>query len=169
MALGVVLMILALLPSGCAGYRVGPTNGERAGERSIQVHFFKNLTREPRLTESITTSIRKQLQQDGTYRLATDGSADIVVTGAISKYERSGLSFQPGDVQTVRDFTISIIARVTATERGTGKKLLSDREVEGRTTVRVGTDLASAERQAVPLIAEDLARRVTSLLTEGDW
>lgn len=165
--------LLALLPLllgvACAGYKVGPTNGSPAGARSIQVHFFQNQTREPRLTEAVTGAIRKQLQQDGTYRLATGQSGDIVVTGVISKYERSGLSFQPGDVQTVRDFTISIIARVSAMERGSGKVLLADREIEGRTTVRVGADLPSAERQAVPLMAEDLARRVTALLTEGDW
>ena len=160
---------VAALAAGCVGYRVGPTNGAIAGDKSIQVHFFRNLTREPRLTEAVTISLRRQLQQDGTYQLATDGTADIVVTGSISKYERSGLSFQPGDIQTVRDFTISIIARVSATERGTGKKILSDHEVEGRTTVRAGTDLASAERQAVPLMAEDLARRVTALLVDGDW
>jgi hypothetical protein len=33
----------------------------------------------------------------------------------------------------------------------------------------VGTDLADAERQSLPLLAEDLARNVTVLLTEGTW
>ena len=39
----------------------------------------------------------------------------------------------------------------------------------GRTTIRVGNDLTSAERQAVPLAAEDLARSITSLLVDGEW
>jgi hypothetical protein len=53
-------------------------------------------------------------------------------------------------------------------ERLGGKKVL-DREVSGRTTVRVGSDLASAERQAIPLLAEDLAKNITALLVEGAW
>ena len=39
----------------------------------------------------------------------------------------------------------------------------------GRTTLRVGSDLTSSERQAIPLAAEDLARHVTSLLVDGEW
>ena len=39
----------------------------------------------------------------------------------------------------------------------------------GATTVRVGSDLSSGERQAVPLIADELARRATALIVDGDW
>jgi hypothetical protein len=47
--------------------------------------------------------------------------------------------------------------------------LLLDKNVSGATLVQVGTDLASAERQSAPLLAEDLARNITELLTEGPW
>ena len=40
---------------------------------------------------------------------------------------------------------------------------------QGRTTLRPGADFSSAERQAVPLLAEDLARNITSLLVDGSW
>jgi hypothetical protein len=35
--------------------------------------------------------------------------------------------------------------------------------------VHIGDDLASAEREAMPLLAEDLAQNITELLTEGAW
>src|SRR5688572_19337034 len=89
---------------GCAGYRLGPTNGMPAGSRSVQVNLFENLTWEPRLTEPVATSLRRALQQDGTYRLATRGDADIIVEGTITEFDRSGLSFDPRDVLTVRDY-----------------------------------------------------------------
>jgi len=160
--------LLAALLAGCAGYRLGPTGGVVAGARSIQVNFFRNETLEPRLTGPITAALRKSLQQDGAYRLNTHGEGEIVVNGVITKFNRSELSFQPNDVLTVRDYSLSLIARITAVERSTGKTLL-DREVSGRTTIRVGPDLSSVERQAIPLLAEDLARNVTSLLVDGDW
>ena len=42
-------------------------------------------------------------------------------------------------------------------------------EREKRTIIRAGSDLASAERQGVPLIAEDLARNAASLIVDGNW
>ena len=159
-------LILGL--AGCAGYRLGPTNGVAAGSKTIQVNFFRNATLEPRLVEAVAASLRKTLQQEGTYRLDTHGDGEIVVNGVITEFRRSELSLQPTDVITVRDYTLYLKTKVTATERSTGRVVL-DREITGRTTIRVGNDLASSERQAVPLLADDLARNVTDLLVDGTW
>ena len=69
---------------------------------------------------------------------------------------------------TPQDYTLVMTADITAIERISGKTNLS-RTVFGQTTIRVGSDLASAERQAVPLLAADLAQRVTTLLVDGNW
>ncbi len=45
--------------------------------------------------------------------------------------------------------------------------MLLDKDVSGYTLVTVGTDLASAERQATPLLAEDLAQNISELITEA--
>jgi hypothetical protein len=160
--------LLCLALCGCAGYRVGPTNGMVAGARSIQVKPFQNETPEPRLIEPVITALRRNLQQDGTYRLDSRGDGDILLTGVLIRYDREGLSFEPRDVVTVRDFRVTVTAKITAIERSTGKTIL-DKEVMGRTTLRMGADLASAERQAVPSLADDLAKNVTALLVDGTW
>ena len=160
--------LLAQLLAGCAGYQLGPTNGRVAGGKSIQINPFASKVIEPRLSETVTASVRKQLQQDGTFKLDTRNEGDIIVTGTITRYDRDQLSFQRGDVITPRDYGLAITANVNARERGSGKVVL-DRNVVGRTTIRVGNDLTSAERQAVPLAAEDLARSITSLLVDGEW
>lgn len=161
-------LVGAIAFAGCAGYKLGPTGGATAGARSVQVDFFKNETREPRLLEAVNAALRKRLQQDGTLRLDTRGTGDIVMTGALVSLDRDGVSFQPGDVITARDFNFRLTARIKAVERVSGKVLL-DREVRGRTTVRAGADLPGAERQAIPLLAEDLARNATTLLVDGTW
>jgi hypothetical protein len=159
---------VALALAGCAGYRLGPTNGLRASERTIQVNPFANQTMEPRLSEAVTHSLRKHLSQDGTYRLDTRDQGDIVVTGAIVELNRSSLSLQRTDVITPRDYYVVVTAQLTARERATGKVLVN-RTVTGRSTLRVGNDLSSAERQAIPLVADDLARNATSLIVDGEW
>jgi hypothetical protein len=163
-SLGLAVSLL----TGCAGYRLGPTNGIAAGEKSIQVNPFSNQTMEPRLGDAVTTAMRQNLQRDGTYRLSTHDGADIVVTGVLTHYVRHELSFLPQDVLTASDFRITVKAQVTARDLRSGKTIL-DREVSGYTLIRVGSDLVSAERQAMPLLADNLARNITALLVEGSW
>src|SRR4051812_46929221 len=79
-ALALLTLWLALTGSGCAGYRLGPTNGLTAGQKSVQFIPFNNLTMEARLSDDVNLQLRKQLQRDGTFRLATQNDGDIVVS-----------------------------------------------------------------------------------------
>ena len=168
LAPGVALALASLWLGGCAGYHLGPTNGMAAGDKSLQVNPFANQTLQPRLTDAVTSQMRKELQRDGTYKLVSSSDADIVVSGALTSYQRTEVTLASTDVLTVRDFRLSLTAHVTARERSTGKEIL-DQAVTGYTLVRVGADLPSAERQAMPLLANDLAKNVTALLVEGKW
>lgn len=163
-----VLTSWLVLLTGCAGYRLGPTNGLAAGEKSIQVTPFANLTLQPRLTDAVTAQVRKEVQRDGTYRLATHGDGDILVNGSLTRYQRTEVTFTQRDILTVQDYRLVLTAQVTATDRSTGKVLLNQ-PVSGYTIIRVGPDLSSAERQAMPLLAADLARNITALIAEGKW
>jgi hypothetical protein len=160
--------LVALGGSGCAGYKLGPVNGLAAREKSIQINPFANQTLEPRLGDAVTSQLRKELQRDGTYQLASHNDGDIVVNGTVTRYIRIEVSFSASDVLTVRDYRLVMSARVTARDRSTGKVIL-DQLVSGHTLIRVTTDLVSTERQALPLLAADLASNVTALLTEGTW
>jgi len=160
--------VAALLLAGCAGYHVGPVNGADAGEKSIEILPFNNQTLQPRLGDAVTQALRERMQTDGTYHLDTHGGGDVVVSGVITSYNRVGLSYLNSDVTTAQSYRINITAHVVVRERATGKELLN-KNVTGYTLVTVGSDLASAERQASPLLAEDLARNITELITEGAW
>jgi hypothetical protein len=156
------------LLSACAGYRLGPTGGQTARAQSIRVNYFKNQTLEPRLAEPFTQALRRQLQQDGTYRLATGTDADLVVDGVLLEYVRRPMAYQPDDLISVREYELTIRVRVIARERLSGRVLL-EKDIGGRTAVSVGDDLASTERQAAPLLANDFARNAVTALAEGAW
>ena len=160
--------LLALCLPGCAGYQLGPTNGISAGEKSVEVNPFVNQTLQPRLTDAVTSQMRQELQRDGTYKLSSGNDADIVVSGTLTSYQRVEVTYAANDILTVRDFRLSLTAHVVARERATGKEILNQ-PVTGYTLIRVGSDLPSAERQAMPLLADDLAKNVTALLAEGKW
>jgi len=160
--------LLAMSLAGCAGYRLGAPSGQVAGARSIQIAPFVNKTVEPRLDDYLMISLRKNLMQDGTYRVDTHDNGDVILSGVITGYDRRELSLQPNDVLTTLDYEITLTAQVTARERTSGK-ILFEKPVTGRTTLRAGTDYTSAERQAIPMLTDDLARKATALLVDGTW
>jgi len=163
-----LLFFGAAFLAGCAGWKLGPTNGLPAGSRSVEVRSFVNKTKEPRITEYLAASLRKQFQQDGSYRLETSGRGDILITGEIVRFDRSGLSYQTNDVLTPQEYTLSLTAHVVAINVNTGKTNFS-KDVFGRTYIRLGNDQSSAERQAIPLLTDDLARNAVSFVVDGDF
>jgi hypothetical protein len=162
------LCAAAVLLGGCAGYHLGPVNDLTAGDKSVEVIPFNNKTLEPTLGDAVTQAVRQRLQADGTYHLATSGEGDLVVSGEIISYSRQGLSFLSSDVLTANNYRVGITAHVIVRDRE-GKVLYDFKDVRGSTLVHVGSDLADAERQAMPLLAENLAQNLTQKLAEGMW
>jgi hypothetical protein len=168
-ALGTICaVVLVGSLAGCAGYHLGPTGGGTAGGKSIAILPFNNQTMQPRLGDAVTQALRERIQTDGTYRLGTDEGSDLILTGVIKSYERVGLNYLSVDVITPENYQVKVVVHVTERERTTGK-LLIDKDVAGYSLVHVGADLASADRQSQPLLAEDLARNIIELVTEGAW
>lgn len=160
--------LAALALAGCAGYQLGPVNHATAGAKSIEVKPFNNQTLQPRLGDALTQSVRERLQTDATYHLVTRGPGDIIVTGVIHQYNRQPLGYLNTDASTPENYRLDMVVHVTVRDRASGKLIL-DKDVKGHTFVHVGADLASAEREVLPLLTEDLARNITELLTEGAW
>jgi hypothetical protein len=159
---------LLLAGGGCAGYKLGPTGDQRAGEKSVQVNPVVNSTLEPQLGPAVNHAVRKEVQRDGTFRLATRGDGDIALNIELVRYHRRGIAYDPNNTITATDYELILEARVLAAERRSGRQILN-KEVRGRTTIRIGADLSSTERQARPLLAEALAETLVSLLANGEW
>jgi hypothetical protein len=162
------LLGLLLLSAGCAGYRLGPTNRDLPGSRTVQVVPFENRTLEPRVSDATTTALRKEIGREGTFELATRLTGDLIVTGEILRLDRIELSFTANDVATAQDYKLSLTAQVKVRERHSNRVIL-DRSFTGSTLMRVGEDLPSVERQSLPMAAADLARQITSALADGSW
>jgi len=163
-----LLLLAAVTFAGCASYHLGPVSGGLAGEKSIEVQPFNNQTLQPRLGDALTQALRERLQVDATYHLATHGTGEVVLSGVIRSYEREGIGYLNTDSTTPENYRVGVIVHVTARERASGKLLL-EKDVKGHTLVHIGSDLASAERQSLPLLADDLARNITEMLAEGAW
>ncbi len=158
-------LLLSVFLFGCAGYHVGPVT--KTSFHSIAVPMFRNQTLRPQLEAQISNAIIQRLQQDGSVKIEPQSRADAVLIGTVERYDRIALRSLRTDTGIPREFRISITVRVEARDRRTGETVLKSTEVEGTSDVFIGEDQQSAEYQALPLVADDIAKRVAGLLVES--
>lgn len=163
--LAVALISVGL--SGCAGYRIGDVRPNHLSDiHSIAVPTFKNKTLVPRIEILLTNSVIKQIQQDGSYRVATDNNADATLEAEIVRVWRSPARSVRGNVLATTEFHLNMRVRYKLVSTTTSITL-AEAETQGSTNFFVGNDLNADERQAMPLAAEDLATRLVSQISEG--
>ena len=173
MRLAFFLPLAALVFSGCAGYHVGPIKPTRMAKvDTIAVPSFKNDTLLPRVEVLLANAVIKQIQQDGTYKIARENDADAVFHGRLEQIVRSPSRSVIGNVLLTREYTLTLRCRYEVTDRRTGTIIYRQNAV-GQTSFFVsGTNTLAAdvnqdERQAFPLAAEQLAKDIVSHLSEG--
>lgn len=159
--------LLAFFLSGCAGYHLGPAKPAYLKDvHTIAVPVFRNTTLIPRVESLVSTTVIKQFQQDGTYRIANEDQADAILRADVVTVGRSPARSVRGNVLATTEFNLVLRVRYTLTDRS-GKTLTGPAEAAGATSFFVGEDVSTDERQALPLAAQELAIRLVSQLTEG--
>lgn len=153
--------------SGCSGYHLGPATPAYLRQiHSIAVPTFRNTTLVPRIEVLVSSTVIKQFQQDGTFRIANEGGADAVLRGEIIAVGRSPARSVRGNVLATTEFNLVLRVRYTLVGRD-GKTIFGPSLVAGTTNFFVGADVSTDERQALPLAAEELAGHLVSQLSEG--
>ena len=108
----------------------------------------------------------KQLQQDGTYRIASENNADAILKAEISEIIRTPARSLRGNVLRTTEFNLAMHVKYKL-ETASGTMLMPSAEVVGTTSFFVQSDVTSDERQALPLAAEELAIHLVTQLSEG--
>jgi len=158
---------VSLLLTGCLGYHLGPVKPSVLRDvHGIAVPTFENKTLLPRIEVLITDSVIKQLQQDGTYRIANENNADAILKAEISEVNRAPARSLRGNVLATTEFNLAMHVKYKL-ETPSGTVLMPSTEVVGTTSFFVGEDVTTDERQALPLAAEELAIHLVTQLSEG--
>jgi outer membrane lipopolysaccharide assembly protein LptE/RlpB len=161
------LVAATLLCSGCLGYHIGEVKPSALRDvHVISVPTFANKTLLPRIDVLVTDSVIKQLQQDGTYRVAETDQADAVLKAEITDVTRIPARSVRGNVLATSEFNLTMHVKYSLVSRS-GSTLTPPADVAGTTSFFVGTDPTTDERQALPLAAEELAGHLVTQLSEG--
>lgn len=159
------LLVIALL-AGC-GYKLGeirPT--PMRSIRTIAVPTFKNNTFVPQIEVLLADTLIKQIQQDGTYTVVSDDTADAIVLCTINSIERRSVRSVQNNVLATAEYEIVIKVTYQVQERTTGAVLMTG-TVSGKANFFSSVDLQTSQRQAIPIAGQDLATTLTTAISEG--
>lgn len=160
------VLCLAALLSGC-GYKLGeirPT--PMRSVRTLAVPTFKNKTYEPRVEVILADTTIKQFQEDGTYPIVSDDTADAILYCTLTKIERHSVRSVQNNVLATAEFQITLRVAYQVVDRVTGV-ILMEGTVSGNSTFFSDNDLQTTERQAIPAAAHNIAIDLVAKLAEG--
>jgi hypothetical protein len=137
------------------------------GIHSIAVPTFRNETLIPRIEVLVTDTVIRQIQEDGTYKVASSqDSADAVMEAEITQVVRRPSRTVIGDVQATQEFDMTLVVHYKIIRRATGE-VIDDKNATGTTTFFVSGDVNQDEIQAIPLAAENAATHMVTEFGEG--
>jgi hypothetical protein len=137
------------------------------GINTIAVPTFRNSTLIPRIEVLISDTVIRQIQEDGTYKVASsDRTADAVLEGEVILVQRRPSRSVIGDIQATQEFDMTLTVHYKVIRKATGE-LVEDKNAQGTTSFFVSGDVNQDERQAIPLAAQNVASRIVSDISEG--
>ena len=137
------------------------------GVKTVYVPTFRNQTLVPRIEVLISDTVIRQIQEDGTYKIASSlDTADAVLEGEVLRLTRVPGRSVIGDVQTTQEFEMTLTIHYRVIRKATGE-VVDDRATNGVTSFFVSGDVNQDERQAIPLAAQAAATHIVSEISEG--
>jgi len=165
-----VAVAAALLLPGCGYSLVGTGKGTLPGEvRSVWVPAFVNDTPVVGMEQRLTTAVLHELSARGRLKPAPSlEQADAVLTGRITGYSLQPVRFDSQG--RALEYQVMINARLTLTDRKSGKSLFDDPAFLFRQPYTVPVTDSSyfnPELLAIDRMSQPFARSVVSTILEG--
>ncbi len=165
--------IAALTLSGCAGYTLGPVRPTvMKGVETIAVHPFHSDVLQPRIEALLANVVIRQIQRDGTYKLADEKNADAILDCKLVTLDRRPNRGAIGNELLTTEYYLNMRVTYKITNRKTGA-LLDGRAATGATyffatgSNTLASDVNQDEEQAIPIAADHMAEQLVSQLAEG--
>ena len=152
--------LVAMLTAGCAGYRLG--TGAHVEFNSLHVAPVQMKALVPQAQPMLTAAIREAFMKDGRLALAaTPEAAGASLRIIVRDYRRDVATVRPGDTGLARKFVVTLTAEASLVNPSDGRIFFSGRTIEVQRDVFTDSGQQQAEYQILPLLAQDLADKLT--------
>jgi outer membrane lipopolysaccharide assembly protein LptE/RlpB len=151
------LLLTVLGLTGCTGYQLGTGTTPKFATLYIPPVTSEALI--PQARSLVTGAVREAFIRDGRVALVDSAAeADAVLEITLAGYGRTETVSRTDDTGLARRFDLALQAQATLTDNHTKQPYFSRRALEARRGVFTDSGLVPSEYQALPLLAEQLAR-----------
>ncbi|MEW5911710.1 MAG: LptE family protein [Thermodesulfobacteriota bacterium] len=162
------ILILAVLVAACGYQFRGKQNNLPSDVRSIAIPVFKNDTNEVRIENIFTDAVIFQFTRSQMVRVVSEGQADAVLTGTVTKVEITDVALTSGQTSAQRRVTITVAAKLIRVRDG--NVLWMDNNLWQNRTYAVGsspTVTDASKRTAITDLAQQLAQTLHDRVFEN--
>ena len=154
-------LLVLVAASGCANYKLGSTLAENL--RDVYVPNVRNESGQPGVEIEVTKAIQREIQREGTLRLVSQDRASARLDVVIVSYDQNSIRLNNNNTDKTKEYRMVLKAEVTFTDlnaKDPGKAVIVQNVSEGDTTFIGGTDTITSRQRNLPVVAEDLAKRI---------
>ena len=152
-----ILALMLLLSSGCWYYSF--TDKPYPNIETVQIEYIENNTTEFDLADIITQDMIDEIDKSGIVKVISS-NADAVISGSVTKYERTIHTYT--EDEQPEEYRITISVRLKFYD-SMSEKLLWESNFEGYGTYESNTDDTEAKEEAL----EILIQRIIEGIREG--
>ncbi len=91
---------------------------------TIAVPILRNETTEPNIEQEVTQAIVDRFVRDNKLRVVSEDQADLVISGAVSRYTNSVFGFNARE--KAEEYQVAIVVRLTARDRVKNREMWRD-------------------------------------------
>jgi Lipopolysaccharide-assembly len=161
-------LLSCLVLSGCAGYQLGGHKPPSLKEvHTVSVTMFENGTLHPRAEAIATSAVAAAIVQDGTYRIASAGSADAVLEGTVRQIKYDTIRGARFNVLRPEELNNTVVISWVLRDGRDVNKILASGTSQGHSQLFVSENLQTARNNALPEAMERAGEALVSRLANG--
>ena len=157
--------LAATLLNGCAGYQLGSMLPDDI--KTVYVPAIVNRTTEPLVEIQATQALLRELQTDGSLKIASETEADSILEVTLRRFRLQPLVYSAEDRSRPAEYSVVLTASAKLIRASTGEVLVNEPNILGDFFVPFASDLTSAKRQALPDVTRDLAHDIVEAVVEA--
>ena len=151
-------LMAGLLCCGCASYHV--RSAVPADKRTISVAEFENESGFPEIDAIVTQYTLRELQREGTFKLAKPGDAALKIFGRVTRSHAEGIHYDRNYNARASEYRHTLTVRFSLWDTATGKMLIDDQPVKVNSTFMTRGDMLTGLQDSMPRLAKDAARTI---------
>jgi hypothetical protein len=151
------LILLLFILNGCYVYTFNP--GGKSDIKTIAILQFENKTIESGLSSQMTDLVVDAFISDGNMKVVSEESADAILVGILTSYNREAYTFDESD--NVTEYVVKLVFDVTLEKSGEDEELWKEQFLSEGIYSAVDETEETGQQRAAEKLVTDIINRTT--------